>query len=320
MGTTWTVKIRQPALPASALQHGIQSRLDAVENLLSTWRADTPLSRFNTTRHTRPIPVPEEILTLVNHGQSLSRTTNGAYDLTAGPLVKAWSFGPPPRSDQPPSSSRILTLLESTGHEKILLPPTLDSLTGLTTSPQPDTGVFPLPPAPPTFLFPGLTKTDPKLELDLNSLAEGFALDRIHRWLKATSCQDFLIEIGGELFAAGSWTVALDFPWRTLVLTNSALATSGSYRQSRNTSAGPGTHLIDPRTGQPIRHATRCVSVLAPDGLTADSWATALTIPPPSEAFALACRLGLAARFVTAPTTGELRVNSTPAWPHAAVP
>ena len=89
MGTTWPLKVRRSRLDAANCRQGIQAGLDRVENLLSTWRDDTPVARFNQAATTERQPLPDEIMPLLRHGQQLSQLTGGAYDLTVGPLIRA---------------------------------------------------------------------------------------------------------------------------------------------------------------------------------------------------------------------------------------
>ncbi len=283
MGTTWSLKVRHCPWDAAMCRQGIQARLDQVENLLSTWRNDTPVALFNQAVTTERQPLPDEIMPLLRHGQQLSRLTGGAYDLTVGPLVRAWGYGPPPRPAQPPGADQIRALLPLTGWNKLTLFPT------------------------------GAARAHPRLEIDLTSLAEGWAVDEAARWLAGQGITDYLLEVGGELRSAGEWPVAVELPAETLLLKSRSLSTSGTYRQFRP-GREPNHHLIDPRTGYPVAHRTVTVSVLAADSLTADSWATALNVLGVAEGLPLANRLGLAARFVTEEARGHLRVTRSDAW------
>jgi len=160
----------------------------------------------------------------------------------------------------------------------------------------------------------GAAKAHPQLELDLTSLAEGWALDQAAHWLSEQGMDDFLLEVGGELRSSGTWRVAIELPSEPIILTSRSLSTSGTYRQSRVRAKGAESHLIDPRTGYPVGHATIAVSVLAEDSLTADSWATALNVLGLRAGLALADQRGLAARFVEEEAPGQLRIIRSAAW------
>ncbi len=284
MGTTWMLKVRDSVLPESVLREGIQARMDEVENLLSTWKEATPVSQFNAVLTTALQPLPQEILTLIRQGQKLASLTGGAYDLTAGPLVRAWGYGPPPRPASPPRPEEIASLRERVGWEKLAI------------------------------FEDGVAKAHPRLEMDLNSLAEGWALDEAARWLREQGMGDFLLVVGGEIRCSGTWQVGLEVAAESFSLTSLSLSTSGTYRQSRVRERGRESHLIDARTGAPVAHATFSVSVIAADSLTADGWATALNVLGVDEGLPLADRLGLAARFVQEETPGHGRVIQSRAW------
>jgi thiamine biosynthesis lipoprotein ApbE/Na+-translocating ferredoxin:NAD+ oxidoreductase RnfG subunit len=282
MGTTWTVKLRGKA-PAD-LPGGVQIELDRIESLLSTWRKDSAISVFNAYSDTQPHPVPEQIRELTKRAAAISAQSEGAFDITIGPLVKAWSFGPPPRQDQPPSAAEIVGLLNSTGWQQIEI--------------GPDT----------------LRKKNPATEIDLSALAEGWALDCVARQLDSLGL-DYLIEIGGELKTKGRWMVGIEQSPGAYALESSALATSGTYRQNRSINGAKVSHLIDPRTGRHVTHGTISVSVRHADGWAADAWATALAVLGAEAGVPLAERLGLAALFIDEADTGEKTQRITTTWP-----
>jgi FAD:protein FMN transferase len=231
----------------------VAERLEYWEQRLSLWRVDSALSQFNRTRTTDPQPVPSELVTLARLAQQLHGVTHGALDPTVGPLVAAWGYGPRSVGHAPlddPSPERIAALRQTAGWDKIQI----------------------------TDHPPQLQKLDPQVELDFSAITEGWAVDQLCEMLRADGYGEVLVELGGELRALGRWSVAIDTPRRQVTLHDQALATSGTYRQFRQGTTGRITHLIDPRTGQPVRHATTATSVIASSCALADGWATALTV------------------------------------------
>jgi len=107
MGTTWEVTVRGGVKDPAALQSDIAARLEAIESELSSWRADSAVSRFNASRDRAPVAVPQRVATLAALAAGISEKTDGAFDITAGPLVKLWGFGPAPRKDTAPSAEEI---------------------------------------------------------------------------------------------------------------------------------------------------------------------------------------------------------------------
>ena len=287
MGSSWEVTVR-PDVKADELQHDVAARLEEIESELSHWRAASPVSTFNAARSMDPQAVPARVATLVRLAAIVSEASSGAFDITAGPLVKLWGFGPGPRRDKLPSEEEIAGTLAHTGWGNL----TAEGAT--------------------------LRKNDPLSEIDLSAIGEGHAADEIAALLESRGVREFLINVSGELRARGTWAVAIEHPLRTIILKDGALATSGIYRQSRELSGQRVSHLMDARTGRPITHQTVSVSVRHADTVLADAWATALNVLGREEGLPLAERLGLAAEFVEE-REGELAVEATSAWRAPAI-
>lgn len=285
MGTTWSVTLRDRAgLDAAALRGEISALLEAIENDLSNWRPGSSLSRINAAGTTGPQQAPSRLVELCRVAAGISSATGGAFDITAGPLVGLWGFGPPPRRTEPPSEREITEVLTHTGWSKV-------SVEGNS-----------------------VQFSDPGTRIDLTALTEGHAADEIASLLKSRGVKEFLINMGGELLARGAWPVAIDHPMRTLLLHDGALGTSGTYRQTRQTAQGRTTHLIDPRMGRPVEHQTVSVSVRHPDCTLADAWATALNVLGSAEGLSLAEQWDIAAEFVDEDAQGNQQIQATRQW------
>jgi thiamine biosynthesis lipoprotein len=159
-----------------------------------------------------------------------------------------------------------------------------------------------------------LRKQHPALEVDLSSIAPGWAIDQVAQLLERRGYTNFLVESGGELRANGRWTIAIEHPNRTATLTNESIGTSGTYRQNYQSGGRQYSHLIEPRTGRPITHRTVSVSVRYPDCAHADPWGTALNVLGVEAGLPLAERLNLAAQFVVERGDGTLEVKQSSAW------
>jgi NosR/NirI family nitrous oxide reductase transcriptional regulator len=284
MGTTWTVKIRDEVADPAIIEKAIAGEFEWAESLTSHWRPNTDLSIFNRTATTNPLPVPWPVLTLARWSAEISEASGGAYDITVGPLVKLWGFGPAPRRTAPPSDAEIAAAQPAVGWQK------LEVLDGL------------------------LRKEHPALEIDLSSIAEGWAVDHVAGFLERRGFTNFLVEAGGELRARGPWTVAIEHPAGTCILTNESISTSGTYRKNFESGGRQFSHLIDPRTGRPAVHQTVSVTVRHADCARADAWSTALNVLGVEAGLPLAERLNLAARFVIEPRPGRLEVRESSSW------
>jgi thiamine biosynthesis lipoprotein len=284
MGTTWSLKIRDEIADPVVLETTVASQFEWAESLTSHWRTNTDLSDFNRSATTNPVPVPWPVLTLVRWSAEISRATDGAFDVTVGPLVNLWGFGPSPRRAEPPTDKEIAAILPAVGWKN------LEVLDGMLRKQHPATGV------------------------DLSGIAVGWAVDQVAQNLERRGYTNFLVEAGGELRAHGRWTIAIEHPTRSCTLTNESIGTSGTYRRNFQSGGREYSHLIDPHTGYPISHNTVTVSVRHADCAHADAWAAALNVLGIEAGLPLAERLSLAAQFVVASSDGKLEVRQSTTW------
>ena len=313
MGTTYIVKVVPTDDYSDALNtelaHRISDALENVNALMSTYQPDSELSRFNASRSLEPFSISKETAEVFACAQAVSRATNGALDVTIGPLVNAWGFGPEVRSGVP-GDAEIDALRKRVGYEKLVLD--LDNNT--------------------------IRKTIPDLYCDLSAVAKGYAVDRVAELLEAMGL-DYFVEVGGEVRARGVddagrplWTAGIEQPipdrrvvYRVVPMAEGALATSGGYRNFYEENGERISHTIDPRTGRPVRHPPGSVSVLDARCAVADAYATALVVLGPEAGYALAVELDLPALFLTVDEHGTIQERMTPAFeaivtgPHANV-
>ena len=175
-----------------------------------------------------------------------------------------------------------------------------------------------------------LSKGISNLEIDLSALAKGYAIDQLAEYLSERGFDNYLIDLGGELRARGTsangeaWQVGLEQPdirsigeiRSAIALKDSAIATSGGYRNFMRDTKGDGrshSHIIDPRTGRPVAHNLVSVSVIDSTAMRADAWATALIVLEPDEGYELAMKRRMAATFVVK-TADRLTERATEAF------
>jgi thiamine biosynthesis lipoprotein len=172
-----------------------------------------------------------------------------------------------------------------------------------------------------------IRKLHPNVYVDLSSIAKGYAADRVAEALNDMGQTRYLVELGGEMRAAGfnssqqPWRVAIESPVeneraieRVVPLDNLSMATSGDYRNYYDADGERISHTIDPRTGRPVRHRVAAVTVVDPSCMTADGWATALTALGEAEGFALAESEGLAVLFQLRQDDGSFEQRPTTAF------
>jgi len=301
MGTTWSLKVSLPdgAPPAwvDAIGDTVQTRLDRIEGLMSTWDSTSELSVFNRSADTSAIPLSSETLAVLEIALEVGSASSGALDVTVGPLVTAWGFGPGGAgSIQAPSTAVLDSLRPVLGLDRVRL----DTRRG------------------------SAAKADPGVTLDLSSVAKGYALDVAADGVRRMGAADFALEVGGEVRADGvrpdgtAWRVAIEAPtpesrtiFRILEVRDEAVATSGDYRNFVEIDGARYGHLLDPRTGSPIPWRGFSVSVLHREAARADAWATALGVLGPDEGLALAEELRLSAIFVVPSGHGRFEARYT---------
>ncbi|MCY4026237.1 MAG: FAD:protein FMN transferase [Acidobacteria bacterium] len=302
MGTTYAVTvvgrgIDEPRL--AGLRAAVQAALDEVDATMSHYRPDSDLSRFNRWRETAPFPVAAGLVAVVRESIAISDTTGGALDVTVAPLVDAWGFGAPGPATALPTETEIDALRRDVGYRYLEVDEASSTL----------------------------RKERPGVRIDLSSIAKGHGVDRAAEALAAGGIVDYLVEVGGEVRAHGTtetgapWQVGIEGPRpgrsairRVVPLGDGALATSGEYRNFYDLAGVRVSHTIDPRTGRPVTHRLRAVSVLADRCARADGLATALEVLGPDEGYALAAERGWAALFVVEEDGGALRDRLTPAF------
>jgi thiamine biosynthesis lipoprotein len=252
-GTTWTVKVRGDQVDAELLKRELEAELNRVEFSLSHWRASSATSDFNQLESTQPFGITPELAELTELGLRLSRATDGGFDLTVAPLTALWGYGPDGQRPTP-TPAQLRAALARVGWQKL----TLDKA-NLT-----------------------LAKQHEGLNLDLGSLLQGYAADRAAQLLRREGLEEFLIEVGGEILAAGTWRVGLEDPFQprltmeTIVLTGRAFAVSGLYRARKAAAGKPVSHILSSKTGEPIVTTLELAAVFHPSCAEADAWSTAL--------------------------------------------
>lgn len=280
MGTTWSVAFIGPEpLRLELLRSAIEALFAEIIQEMSHWERDSLISRFNEAQADSRWNLPRGFTAVLDAACRIAEASAGAFDPTAGALVRHWGFGPPgpPSPPSPPAP----------------IEPTRANWRALD--------------------WDGQTITQPGgLHLDFSAIAKGHAVDRLSELLTELGLPHHLAEIGGELRGAGfkpegqPWWVDIEPPSADagleplrVALHGLAIASSGDYRRVRFDADGRRlSHTVDPRTGAPIGHGLASVSVVHESAMWADGWSTALMVMGLQQGLRFADELGLAARFV----------------------
>ncbi|MBT8077913.1 MAG: FAD:protein FMN transferase [Gammaproteobacteria bacterium] len=285
MGTSYSVKLAGVTENANTadLHREIQSIVDGLQQSMSTYIEESEVSRFNASRSMEWFTVSADLCGVVAEAQTISEFTGGAFDITVGPLVNLWGFGPDGSVAAPVDDADVAEKLMTVGHSHLRADCTR----------------------------PALKKSNPELYIDLSAYAKGYAVDRVFSHVAESGFDNFLVEIGGELRSYGRnarnrpWSIAIENPdpasrsvHSIVKLSNKAFATSGDYRNSFEFEGVRYSHTINPRTGKPVTHSAASVTVVADSAAYADAVATALLVMGPDAGLGFAERHDIAAMFL----------------------
>jgi thiamine biosynthesis lipoprotein len=266
MGTTYHITVVTGYFQGvSGLKEKIDARLEEINRSMSTYQKDSEISRFNRFKETgQKFKISNDFFQVMRAGQTVYRLSDGAWDATVNPLVELWGFGSGPRKNKAPSQSEIAALLPDVGFSNIEV------------------------------LAPGfLLKKQAAVSIDLSSIAKGYGVDQVADVLRKKGFEDYLVEIGGEIFAAGhredgrKWRIGINRPqaeaafdevYKVVELSNRAFATSGDYRNFFEVNGVRYSHVIDPRTGYPVSNGIASASIIADTCTLADGLATAVMV------------------------------------------
>ncbi|EPK7358818.1 FAD:protein FMN transferase ApbE [Kluyvera intermedia] len=286
MGTFWRVSVvGVDKTQAEELRQKVQKLLDGDDQLLSTWKNDSALMRFNHSNSLTSWPVSEAMADIVTESLRIGYKTQGAMDITVGPLVNLWGFGPDKQPVKTPTQAQIDAAKARTG---------LAFLSVINRSGR-----------------QYLQKSIPDLFVDLSTVGEGYAADHLARLMTEEGISRYLVSVGGALVSRGMnadgqpWRVAIQKPTdrenavQAIVDINGhGISTSGSYRNYYELDGQRISHVIDPQTGRPITHKLVSVTVIAPTALEADGWDTGLMVLGPQKAQQVVREQGLAVYMI----------------------
>lgn len=257
-GTIYHIVYEHPE--GEDLHDEIKEELNRYNRIFSTYDSTSVISKVN---RNEPVELHELFVKCYNRSMEIAEITGGAFDITAGPMVNAWGFGPEQRRQMTPE--KIDSLKKITGYRKVNL----------------QNGK--------------IVKESPNMKLDMSAVAKGYTSDLIGQYLAEKGCQNYMVEIGGEVVAKGinekgrTWTIGISEPEESaffasndiqarVKLPEHALATSGNYRNFYEEDGKRYAHTIDTKTGYPVQHSLLSTTVLADNCMDADAFATAFMV------------------------------------------
>ena len=286
-GTYYSIKYESPK--GEDLQPAIDEELQRLSRIFSHYDKEATISKVN---NNIPVELEQEFTTCFLKAEEIAQITHGAFDITAGPLISAWGFGPEDR--QKMTDEKVDSLKQICGYETI------------------------------RFENGRIIKDNPHMTINMSAIAKGYTCDLIGEFLQKKGCLNYMVDIGGEVVAKGVndkhkvWTIGIREPIENpfenelsaaLMLNNRAMATSGNYLNFYEEDGKKYAHTIDPISGYPVQHSLLSASVVANDCMTADAFATAFMVLGKDAGIEIARLVpGMEIYFIYADENGENQV------------
>ncbi len=267
MGTTYSIVIADsmvnPGL-IEATKSEVDDVLNEVNKQMSAWDPNSEITLFNKKTDDQPLTISPDFINVLKLADVVYHESEGAFDPTVGPLVDLWGFGKEGTRFSPPTDEEVEKRREYVGFDLIEI---VDNIK--------------------------IKKKHPKTELDLSAIAKGFGVDQVADLLTSMGCENFMVEIGGEVVASGQkksgkWRIGIDRPYFDAVpgqnleavieVSDVGVATSGDYRNYFVSDDKTYSHTIDPVTGRPIINGVASVTIIASKCVVADAMATAIMV------------------------------------------
>lgn len=298
MGTTYHIKVSSElsSQETVVMEKAIDDVLLQVNESFSTYIETSEVSTFNQNKSHEEQVKSAEFIRVLEEALRISDATQGAYDITVGPLVNLWGFGPSFQADDVPTDAEIKQAKLAVGYKNIVVNNTRKAI----------------------------KKLNPDIYIDFSSIAKGYGVDKVANFIESKGHANYMVEIGGEMRVKGNnpegnkWRIAVENPdsversiHQVINVSDTAIATSGDYRNFFEKDGVKYSHTIDPTTGRPVQLSLASVTVLADSSMTADAWATAFMVLGSKKGYDLAIEANLAVLFLVK-DGGSLKELKTP--------
>ena len=298
MGTTFTIKLvmNNQIRNYQQIEDEITDILEQVNLQMSTYMDDSEISRFNKYKKNDWFAISDDFATVLKYSRQISEKSGGAFDVTIGPLVNLWGFGPSKPTNTIPDEIMIDKKMNLIGYQNLIV------------SQNP----------------PAVKKSLPDLYIDLSAIAKGFCVDKVAEYLDSLDQNNYMIEIGGEIRTRGKnqnskvWRIGIQSPdkkevYKVFELYNNSMATSGDYMNYFEKDGIRYSHTIDPETGRPVFHNLASVTVIHKSCMIADGLATAINVLGPEKGFDFAIQQELSIFMLVRDDNGVVE-KATPAF------
>jgi len=294
MGTTFSIKIvddKNLSIDYKSLESEINELLIEINLQMSTYIEDSEISRFNNYDSSGWFKISHDFASLIQTSLEVSKLSSGAFDITVGPLVNLWGFGPELKNPEVPGVNELLEAKSKTGYNYIEV--RLDT--------------------------PAVKKVKPEVYLDMSAIAKGYAVDKVVELLFSYKIKNCMVEIGGEVRTLGinnndeSWKIGIETPashsniQKVISISDYSVASSGDYNNYFEENGIRYSHTIDPRTGMPITHKLASVTVIHSNCALADAYATAINVMGPTVGYDFALKENLIIYMIVKEETGFIQ-------------
>lgn len=282
-GTFFEVSVGvQHEIDKDALENGILEVLHEVDRQMSNYRDDSDLNRINNAELHQPVSIPAELFYVLQKSEQVAQMSGGAFDHTVGSLINLWGFGPDGRVETAPPQAELERELDRVGYHYVILDEEAQTV-----------------------------KRTSDLNLSLSAIAKGYGSDAVSQYLLEQGIDNHLVNIGGDIMSKGqrapdqNWRIGIEAPNDTqqmvrhiLPIEDTAMVSSGDYRNYFEEDGVRYSHTIDPTTGYPINHNLAAVTVLAENATLADGYATVLMVKGVERGVQFADKHDFAALFI----------------------
>lgn len=280
MGTTYTLVVQIDKQNIGDIYNAVEAELADINDLMSTYIKDSEINRFNKLTTNECFSFSDKTWQVIQAAKKVYQETDGAFDITLGPLISRWGFSAEEYEQKIPNEQEVMSLMAQVGFEKLKLDAEKKCI----------------------------VKTIPSMTINLSAIAKGFAVDQLASILDKFDVKNYYVDIGGEIKAKGlknynkNWKIAVEKPAATLEqrsssivvnLFNTSIATSGDYRNYFEVDGKRFSHTINPETGYPITHNMTSVSVIHKSNMMADAYATAINVMGVDNAYEFAKKIQL---------------------------
>ena len=300
MGTYYLIQVIDVPieLKIKNIELEIKDTLKKANKILSNWDKNSEISIINKTFKTTAIKISDELNEVFKSAKEINAKSNGFFDLTLDPIIELWGFGYKNKQMQKiPKDNQIKSVLSLIGQKSFLKM---------------------------NFANNELTKRNKDIKINLSSIAKGYGIDLIGKKLDQLGIDNYIINIGGDILTKGynskkeNWVIGIENPnlkekliKEIVNLTNKGLATSGDYKNFFTKNGKRYSHIISPKTGKPITHSTKSVTVIHENSMKADGWATAFLALGSLEGLKIANKEKIAVLFIDEIDNKLIKIKSS---------